>query len=259
VGIDGSQAALNAALWAIDEAINRDVRLRMVHVTGVEQQPPEDVRLEIEYGETSLRAATAVVKATGRPVEFETDILWGPVSTVLIEESQNAAMICVGSVGIGAVARELLGSTAASLAENARCPVAIIRTPDDPPRSTVDWIAVAVNEEPDNDSVIECAMEEARLRRAPVLAVGRRRDHLGETPHDELDRRVEKWKLRYPDVRIDPVATRAGIGRFLAEHTDESVQLAILGRADVDEVAYIVGPVSCPIVRHGECSVLIVR
>ena len=38
-------------------------------------------------------------------------------------------MICVGSVGIGAVAREFLGSTAAALAEKAHCPVAIIRTP----------------------------------------------------------------------------------------------------------------------------------
>ena len=145
VGVDGSQAAANAARWAIDEALSHDVPLRVVHVTGVEQQPADDVRLEIEYAETSLRAATAAVKATGQPVKIETDILWGAVSTVLIDESRNAAMVCVGSVGIGAVARELLGSTAASLAENAHCPVAIISSPDDQPRSGADWIAVAVN------------------------------------------------------------------------------------------------------------------
>jgi nucleotide-binding universal stress UspA family protein len=259
VGADGSQAALNAAIWAIDEALSRDVPLRVVHVTGVEQQPADDVRLEIDYAETSLRAVTAAVKATEQPVKIETDILWGAVSTVLIDESRNAAMLCVGSVGIGAVARELLGSTAASLAENAHCPVAIIRSPHDQLRSGANWIAVAVNEAPDNDSVIECAMEEAELRRAPVLAVGVRREHHGETTHDELDRRVDRWKHRCPVVHIYPVATRAGIGGFLAEQTDESVQLAVLGQADIDQLAYIVGPVGRPIVPHGECSVLIVR
>src|SRR6185436_12732044 len=32
VGVDGSTAALTAARWAIDEAISRDVPLRIVHV-----------------------------------------------------------------------------------------------------------------------------------------------------------------------------------------------------------------------------------
>ena len=32
VGVDGSKAAINAALWAIDEAVSRDVPLRLIHV-----------------------------------------------------------------------------------------------------------------------------------------------------------------------------------------------------------------------------------
>jgi Universal stress protein family. len=36
VGVDGSDAAINAAKWAIDEAISRDVPLRIVHVTHIE-------------------------------------------------------------------------------------------------------------------------------------------------------------------------------------------------------------------------------
>ncbi len=93
VGVDGSQAAANAVRWAIDEAISRDVPLRIVHVTGVEEQPADDVHREIEYAETALRAATAVVDATGKPVRVETDILWGPVSTVLVDESSTATLL----------------------------------------------------------------------------------------------------------------------------------------------------------------------
>jgi nucleotide-binding universal stress UspA family protein len=32
VGIDGSDAAVRAAIWATDEAITRDIPLRLVHV-----------------------------------------------------------------------------------------------------------------------------------------------------------------------------------------------------------------------------------
>ncbi len=32
VGVDGSKAAINAAQWAVDEAVHRDIPLRLVHV-----------------------------------------------------------------------------------------------------------------------------------------------------------------------------------------------------------------------------------
>ena len=73
-----------------------------------------------------------------------------------------------------------------------------------------------------------------------MLAVGVWAEDLGETTYDELDRRMEKWKLRYPGVHIHPVATRGSIGQFLAGHADESVQLAVLGESDVDQIAYLV-------------------
>jgi len=174
VGVDGSDAALNAAKWAVDEAISRDVPLRIVHVTHIEGAPasPQDAfRLDVQYAESSLRAATAAVEGTGKPVKIETDILWGSPDTALINESRNASLVCVGSVGIGAIASQLWGSTAASLAEKAYCPVAIVRSPHNPPVSGPDWIVVAVQGHAKDESVIEHAMNEARLRSAPVLAV----------------------------------------------------------------------------------------
>jgi nucleotide-binding universal stress UspA family protein len=261
VGVDGSDAAINAAKWAIDEALSRDVPLRIVHVTHIEGQSaaPDAFRLDVQYAESSLRAATAAVEATGKPVKIETDILWGSPDTALINESRNAAMVCVGSVGIGPIVSELWGSTALSLAEEAYCPVAIVRSPHNPPASGTDWIVVVVEDHADNESVIEQAMEEARLRGAPVLAVGVPQEGVGEMPCDELDRRIEKWTTRYPDVHLYPVATRAGVARFLAHNKDESVQLAVVGRADAANVVQIVGPHSHPLVAHGDCSVLVVH
>lgn len=261
VGVDGSDAAINAAVWAADEAISRNVPLRIVHVTHIEEPaPPEGAfSLEVQYAETSLRTAAAVVKHLGKPVTVETQILWGSPDTALIDESANAAMVCVGSVGIGPFARTVVGSTAAALAQKARCPVAVIRTLHHPPARGTGRIVVVVEDRADNESVIEHAMDEARLRKAPVLAVGVWQEDLGATPYDELDRRIDKWQRRYPDVHIHPVATRAGVTRFLATNKDESVQLAVIGGADATQVPHIIGPHSHPLVPHGECSVLVVH
>ena len=147
---------------------------------------------------TSLRAATAAVEQVGKSVKIETDILWGPADTALADESQSAAMICVGSVGIGAIAHKLIGSTAAAVAERSHCPVAIIRTPHHKPEPGIDWIVVAIADEPDFDIVVEYAMKEAQLRQAPILAVGLSNEEFGHAPHHTLDRRLEAWKKRYP-------------------------------------------------------------
>lgn len=38
-GIDGSKAAIRAALWAVDEAVSRGVPLRLLHATERDDAP----------------------------------------------------------------------------------------------------------------------------------------------------------------------------------------------------------------------------
>jgi nucleotide-binding universal stress UspA family protein len=249
--IDGSDTAVHAALWAIDEAIARSVPLRLVYVTKATHPSAEDYYADMHHAETAIREAQDAVAATGRPVKIETAILSGLPAFNLIEESQSADMICVGSVGIGRSARAILGSIATELAEKARCPVAIIRPQDEIPRDEVAirWIVVAVTDEVDNESVVESAMGEARLRQTPVLMLGDR---------DGLDDIVEQWKARYPDVHAYPVADGADVARFLKKH-DEWVQLAVIGGSRADEVMQILGPWGHPLFHRKAASVLVVR
>ncbi|CAN5750020.1 universal stress protein [soil metagenome] len=263
VGVDGSESAGDAVRWAVDEAINRDVRLRLVHVVDVEDRHGVDTQselnnAELRSAEAALRAAMVVVHASGRPVRVETAILRGAVSAALVDESNDAALLCVGSVGADGHPGELLGATAAALAENSACPVALIRNTRDQPACGVSWIVVLVTDHPDNDLVVESAIREAQLRRAPVLAVEVWAEDLSETTYDELDRRMSKWKLRFPDVPIHPVATTGGIGHFLAGHAEESIQLAVIGEHDIDQIAYLVWPDCHPESQHGERSVLVI-
>ena len=251
--IDGSGTAINAALWAVDEAIARSVPLRLVCVMKAKHPSADDYYADKHHAEASIRAAQDAVEATGRPVKIETAILSGLTTFNLIEESQSADMVCVGSVGIGRSARAILGSIATELAEKAQCPVAIIRPQDEIPRDEVDirWIVVAVTDEIDNESVIESAMNEARLRQTPVLM-------LGGDGQDGLDDVVAQWKGRYPDVHVYPVSDGADVAKFLKKH-DEWVQLAVIGGSRADEVTQILGPRGHPLFHRRAASVLIVR
>ncbi|MBS4729327.1 universal stress protein [Mycobacterium sp. SM1] len=263
VGIDGSQAALAAAQWAVDEAVSRDVPLRLIHVIPDRAQPEaappaQGKRLELEYGEAALRSAAAAVAAVAQPVTVETVIERGSPVAVLIAESRHADMVCVGSVGIGRFARGPLGSTAAELARSARCPVAIIRGTGRPDADS-GWIVVSVQASsptasPDADDVIAHAMEEAQRRHAPVLAIGELPGDGHEAP-DQLDSRLRAWGRRYPGVHVYPVGARTGITEFLAGN-EERVQLAVIGSSEADQVGELIGQA---ILGRPECSVLVVR
>lgn len=261
VGIDGSQAAIHAAEWAIDEAIARDVPMRLVHVTSAEStasQSPNEVPLGIEYAEAILRQASAAISVTGKDVKIDTAIVRGDPATVFLAESRNAELVCIGSVGVGVVSEKFLGSTATALAEGAHCPVAIIRDHGETQRQDRRWIAVAVRASTDNEDIVVTAMEEARLRGTPVLAIGLGTQDFGFTPYDELDRLVEGWQQRYPDVHVHPATTQSGLVQYLNDD-EEPIDLVVVGADEAGRVAQIVGPHSHPIVRHPECSVLIVR
>ena len=82
VGIDGSQAAIQAAERAVDEAVSREAELRLIHVIHEQVEPAtivsvDNERMELEYGETALSMASAAVATTGKPVKVETAILRG--------------------------------------------------------------------------------------------------------------------------------------------------------------------------------------
>jgi nucleotide-binding universal stress UspA family protein len=244
VGIDGSQAALDAATWAVAEAISRGVPLRLVHVspaTHARRPPAEERPWDVERAETALYRAETAINDTGKPVQVETAIRRGRPDCVLIDESRDAPLVCVGSEGKGPCARTPLGSTAAALAKHSHCPVAIVRAGG--AAHTSGWIAAVQNDEPDNDAVVHRAMEEGRLRKAPVLLI---------------DMRLDSWVRRYPDVHVQTVAARQRETRC-DENRSNSIQLAVVGSADAEHVAQLVWPDYHPVLGDDNRSVLLVR
>ncbi|MDV3129154.1 universal stress protein [Mycobacterium sp. 21AC1] len=232
VGIDGSQTALDAATWAVDEAASRGVPLRLVHVCGEKQV----------CHQSALRRAEMTIEGMGRQVRVETVIVHGRAGCVLVAESRRAVMVCVGSRGRGPCARMPLGPTAVALARYAHCPVAVVRA-GAARGSNTGWIAAIQNDEADNDAVVYRAMEEARLRRAPVLLI---------------DMRIDSWVRRYPDVYVTTVT---GCHRRIQrqEIPSDSIQLAVVGSTEAESVARLVWPDYHPVLSDANRSMLLVR
>jgi nucleotide-binding universal stress UspA family protein len=245
VGVDGSPAAVNAAKWAVDEAISRQIPLRLVHVVGRKEvrsaaEPISD--WELERGEAALCQAEVGVRGVGKQVEVETVILSGDPEQVLINESQDAALVCVGTDRRGWAADKILGTTEAALATRAHCPVAIIRTNPDGTPAEPGVIAVVLNDEPDNDEVVHQAMEEGRRRNATVR---------------QIDRRLNGWIRRYPDVPVQVVA--AGTGLKSSENHGSAIELAVVGKADAEKISDLPALNCHPISGYPDCSVLLIR
>lgn len=260
VGVDGSQAALEAVRWAVDEAVARSAPLRLVHATGVRLQPDQsddDFRLEREYAETVLRAAAAAARSNAREVSIDTEVLWGPPDAELVAASRTAAMVCVGSVGIGAIASVILGSTAVAVSRHARCCVAVLR--GDAPPGPGGCLVVATDATSQSDPVVVVALDEARLRGCSVVIVGVRRWDSDKPRNDEMDRHGTELARRYPEVPTEVVALDGGIVRYLADRTEGDVAMVVVGDADAEAVADIVGPHDAAFHRARRHSVLVVR
>ncbi len=195
VGVDGSKAALHATVWAVDEALCRDIPLRLVYVID----PLNPVGAGGGDGPqaaacTALHVARQAAESAGKPVKVESEILYGKPLNKLMEESRYAPMICIGSIGLNHACRGG-GSVAASLATSALCPVAVINRPAGGPATpALDGIAVGV----DNGVVLRHAFEEARLRGVPLHFVSGK----GSSPV-QLSRRMARWTRLYPDVQVE--------------------------------------------------------
>jgi nucleotide-binding universal stress UspA family protein len=264
VGIDGSKAAVRAALWAAEEAASRDVPLRLLYATergDTQERKPA-------AAEAAIRDAVRAIEAARKAVKIETEVAQGPAIGSLISASASAAMVCVGAVGLRHFRPGRVGSTAAALAISARCPVAIIRARDDHPHRGMDSIVVELDGSPDNGVLLGAAIEEARLRNAAIRAIICRRtapDDQGPADADgdrstlaDLDRRLARWKRRYPDLRVESVAVRGGLLEYLTSNR-RSVGLVVVGARNRRQLTELVGPSGSAALQDADCSVLIVN
>jgi nucleotide-binding universal stress UspA family protein len=264
VGIDGSKQAVRAAIWASDEAVSRDTQLRLLHVVDGNST---DLDRDYEHAEHILHKAWTEVENTGKPVKLQSDIRQGDPVTELVEISRKAEMICVGAKGTITSEKHEPGSTAAALGENAFCPVAIVRRRHThTPLPAGRWIIAALDESLASHTVLQTALDEALLRKAPLLALTPWGTGAGDADDGDGDTDLRAKLRRYlneaaddnADVQVCALPMPDNMSNLLEQSADID-QLVIVGPNNPELVAEVVGPRARVILRDTNCSLLILR
>jgi nucleotide-binding universal stress UspA family protein len=131
VGIDGSEHAQRALVWATDEARRRGAPLTVVYgypVLPIGTYPYStmtfDPDLMADAARHLVKDALQQLDTTGVDVMPVTTP--GGASQAVLEQAANAALVVVGSRGRGALGRLVLGSVATQVVHHAPCSVAVI-------------------------------------------------------------------------------------------------------------------------------------
>lgn len=136
VGVDGSDESVAALRWAAHYATGAGATVRAVmcwHYPTVAGSPPvgvapaamtEEVRQSLQ--ETLDGAVGEVYPSPGADA-IETKIMYGHPAQVLIEESEHADLLVVGSRGHGTFIGMYVGSVSTHCINQASCPVTVVR------------------------------------------------------------------------------------------------------------------------------------
>ena len=133
VGVDGSEPSREALEWAADEARLRGVPLTVVHAWsspweawGEVESPPPIGEDESARREELLEPEIEFLRRSHADVAVEPVVTNDLDAHALIEASDDADLIVVGSRGRGGFAGLLLGSVGQQVVHHARCPVVVI-------------------------------------------------------------------------------------------------------------------------------------
>lgn len=274
-GVDGSPAARSALLWAVDECRIRRRTLVIVHApdardallmtgrTGTRFRNLDDV------GEQLLRDHAAAASARQPSVAVTTRLCRSAPADALIDLSEHAELLVVGSQGHGgSVTSSVLGSVSDRVAAHAQCPVAIV--PSTRARVESARVVVGVAASCSGRLALEFALDEARLRGATLVAVSAMRDpQTAPDPTSVLDVRalqsgtvlldeLESVAAAYPDVIIEPTLADTDPATALLDAARDA-QLVVVGcHHSDDRWSTRLGPVPSTIAHRAPCPVVVV-
>jgi nucleotide-binding universal stress UspA family protein len=242
VGVDGSRSGLRAARWAVDEAVARDVPLRLVY--AIESSESES------DAEGAIRDAVAAIESTGKRVKIETEVVHERPVASLLAESRSAAMVCVGSTGLKHAVHGHIGSTASALISSAHCAVAVV--PITAVSTPTGAVLAVVDESLDSTGVLALAAGEARLRCAPLSV-------LTAAAPARLERYLAFWRRNYRDVDIQPAARQGGVVDYLEyrHRVNDPVQLVVVDPRRPGPTDILVAPSGRAALDAARCTLLV--
>ncbi|MBB5916744.1 nucleotide-binding universal stress UspA family protein [Nocardia transvalensis] len=281
-GIDGSSESYHAAAWAAVDAALHGCSLRLVISASV---PPgfgpgplltdaesEWLRRNAQRTvDEARRLARAAVN--GEALQITTEVIFDPIIPHLIARSRAARMLAVGSRGLGALRRGLLGSVGAAVTRHAWCPVAVVRAQSAlDPVSAQRPVLVGVDGTPNSEPALAAAFDEASLRKVGVVAlhawsdvssslapVMTAWDAARESEEAILSESLAGWSERFPDVDVRRILVQDKPARALLAESDNA-QLVVVGSHGRGGFSgMLLGATSNALVASVDCPIVVVR
>src|SRR6476469_5811622 len=245
-GVDGSESALHAVRWAALEARRRHAGLRLVHAFGIPVgYAPGFVdwhalhEAVVAQGRTWLDEARKAAEETvpGLAVEL-VEVKAGSVP-VLLKESAHAALVVLGTRGLGGFTGLVIGSTAVEVAAHA---FAFAQA------STLGTDLVAVHTW--TDLILEAAFAggATALDFAP----------LAQEAEEVLGERLAGWQEKYPDVPVSRHVSRERAAKALLRHAEHAQLLVVGTRGRGGFRGLLLGSTSQHLLHHAPCPVAVV-
>ncbi|MBA0124507.1 universal stress protein [Haloechinothrix sp. YIM 98757] len=280
VGIDGSEAALQAARWAAREAAHRELSVHLVYSINLAElytgviPPTADVREALrEEGSAQLRAAEQAVKQAA-DVEVATCLESDAPAVVLRDASRWAHMLIVGSSGGGAFGTAL-GSITLKLAGHAECPVIVVRGDTSAGRTRGLPVVVGVDGSSRSWPALAYGFQEASLHGSPLTAVHvwsdadaermlrSTRDFVDWEPIREAEQRsleqtLTGWTERYPDVEVERVVKRDNPKRVLSDLSERAQLVVVATRGRGGFSGLLLGSTSHALIHSSACPVMLI-
>ena len=280
VAVDGSETAQAAVEWAAHEALLRNTPLTLAYVIEpvVVSWPVRSFQGEFNaWQESNAREALEKAEQTARSVAgadwsaLRTAILRGYVVQELVTASRAAALLVVGSRGLGAVGRAVLGSVSSGALRHAHCPVAVVRpdTVADLDRSAP--VLLGIDGSPASEGATRLAFEEAALRKVDLVAlhawsdvavlpaVADDWDALQAEGRAVLDTQLAPHRDRHPEVTVHTRIVCDRPSRWLIDES-RNAQLVVVGsRGRGGFAGLLLGSVASAVAQSADAPVIVVR
>lgn len=278
--VDGSAASMAAVRWAARDAAMKNIPLTIMHavttptVTFPPVPYPESLVTSLEdEGKKAIMDALKVAEEAmpaDRKVSIDRKLLYSAPAPALLEASDTAEMVVIGSSGRGLLARGLLGSVSSTVVRHANCPVAVVRD-EELPDSRNAPVVLGVDGSPASELATEIAFDEASRRGVDLVAIHAWSDAAmnevfeiewpaveGEA-HRSLAESLAGREERYPDVTVHRFIARDRAARHLIDKSD-TAQLVVVGSHGRGGLARMVlGSVSNAVLHSVRVPVIVAR
>ncbi|MEU4392130.1 universal stress protein [Kribbella sp. NPDC023855] len=278
VGVDGSVSARGALVWAAAAASSRRCPLRIVHTFS---WPIIGNALDLSFSgemtnglqsaaEWVLAEAEAHARHVAPGIRISSELFVGGAAPTLLSQAQGAALVVVGSRGLGGFRGLLVGSVSAAVAAHAPCPVIVIHPQRDGtafPTVPSGRVVVGVDGSEVSGAAIRFAFQEAARRRVGVTAVHAampvRQPSLVVPAeiieHHLFTEAMDSQRALFPGIDLEAKVVHGHQAQALVDESEGAALVVVGSRGRGGFAGMLLGSVSQAVLHHAACPVAVVH